>query len=99
MGMKTNITVQLTASQLRQAAELADNIEKQQAQLTALLTGQPISFKGGHKSIQTATGRKLSPASRKAISEGLRNKWAARKAGLTTAPASVVPSTPAVAKA
>jgi len=91
--MKTNIQVQLTASQLRQAAELADSIEKQQAQLTALLTGQPISFKGGVKSIQTATGRKLSPASRKAISDGLKQKWAARKANVATP--SVVPATTA----
>lgn len=74
---KNTSPVTLTAEQLRQAADLADNIAKQQNELTSLLTGQPIAFSSASKN---KGGNRFTPAQRKAISEGQKRKWAERKA-------------------
>jgi hypothetical protein len=83
-------TVSLTATQLRQAADLADEIQLKQNQLTALLSGEPVTFKGNTKTVKATVKTKggkrtLTPEQKASISAGLKAKWAARKAAKTTA--------------
>jgi hypothetical protein len=66
----------VTASTLRKALALAEDIENKQAQLNALLSGQTISTS------ERKTCRVVNSERSKAISEGLKRKWAERKAAL-----------------
>ena len=98
--MKQNTPTVLTATQLRQAADLADEIQTKQNQLTALLSGQPVTFSGSPTTVKTGKGKgntgKRTPAQRAKIAEGLRAKWAERKAAAAkaAAPATPAPVTP-----
>lgn len=69
--MKTNY---LTAANLRKATALAEKIEREQAELQALLNGTGL---------KKAKRNKRTPAQKKLISEGLRKKWALKKAAQT----------------
>lgn len=69
---------------LRRAVALAETIESKQAELRALLRGQTSPRKSA-KSV-SRKGR-FSPAQRAKISQGLKAKWAERKAAKNTSPA------------
>lgn len=75
--MKNTTTVSLTSAQLQQAADLQKTIEISQNELTALLMGQSVT-----KAKSTGKGHKApkTEAQKAAISEGLKAKWAERKA-------------------
>jgi hypothetical protein len=77
--MKTLNPNQLTAAQLRQAADLADNIATMQGQLDALLGGQPVAIAA------SKGGGRFTPAQRKKISEGQKRRWAERHAAQAVA--------------
>ena len=91
--MKTNKNSPiLTASQLRTAANLADEIEAKQNQLTAILSGGSITFKST-KNVTVVGGKRQFSAEVKAkIAAGQAARWArvraekAKQAG-NTAPA------------
>jgi hypothetical protein len=80
----TKNNIGLTSEQLRQAADLQDSITKQQNQLTALLTGQKVTFKG---KVVGKTNVKVTrtPEQRARIAEGQRARWAAKRAAATPA--------------
>ena len=81
--MKTP-TVSLTPAQFRQAADLQETIEVSQRALTALLSGQTVSFKGTSKATKVAAStngkRQMTPEQKAKISAGLAKKWAEKKA-------------------
>jgi hypothetical protein len=75
--MNKTSTLNLTASQLRQAATLADEIEAKQNQLTALLSGGTNTLQGSNKGAKTPPGhRKFSPTVRAKIAAGQKARWA-----------------------
>jgi hypothetical protein len=92
--MKQNIVLTTpSVATLKRAAELAESIERQQNELTALLTGQPVSFTpSAPRARKGKKGTKLSPAEKARISAGLKARWAERKAA--AAAASKSPATP-----
>jgi hypothetical protein len=78
----------LTSSQLRQAADLKDQIEKLQKQITNILgTATPTATDGRKKK------RTMSAAARALISAAQKKRWAARKR-----PTPVVPKPKAKSK-
>ena len=88
--MKITFSANTSVATLRRATALAENIEAKQAELRALLSGQTSTRKSG-KSVKKAS--RFSDAQRALISEGLKRKWAERKAAKA---ASATPATPAV---
>lgn len=80
--MKVNL------STLRRATVLAEKIEAMQGELNALLSGQTVTRKGS-KSVKKAN--RFTPEQRAKISEGLRAKWAERKAAKAAATALPLP--------
>ena len=64
----------LSVSVLKRATALAEKIEREQAELQALLNGTEI------KKVKRS---KRTPAQRKLISEGLKSAWAVKKAAKT----------------
>ena len=92
--MKTNTNVVLTAVQLRQAADLAQEIEAKTAQLDAILNGENVAFsktpaksKGGK--------RTLTQAQKDAIAAGQRKRWKKFHASQPATPAAAPVATPA----
>lgn len=86
----------LSPAKLREAADLQESIAKQQNRLTALLSGKPVTFTSPKAALKTKSkqgrkrGSKFTPAQKARISEGLKRKWAERKAAqAATAPSAV----------
>ena len=86
----------LTASQLREAANLAESIEAQQNKLTALLSGGTVKFTSTKSTVSSGGKRVLSPAVKKRIAEGQRARWAAIHASKTAPAATPAKASPAV---
>jgi len=92
-SMKITFSPNVSVVTLRKAVALAESIEQKQAELQSLLTGQTVASRGRPSVKKYARGkRKFSPEQRAKISEGLKAKWAARKA---LAAASSTPSSTA----
>lgn len=74
----------MNVSTLRRATALAERIENMQTELAELLAGNGAR---GRKSACRIVKHRRTPAQRAAISEGLKRKWAERKAVTDSAPA------------
>ena len=88
--MKVNepsITGQFTAEQLRQAADLLEQIETLQAEYDSLMSNGITA--GEVTPSATHTKRKLSPQARAAIAEGQRKRWAKQNT-FVTVPATII---------
>lgn len=72
------VTANLTSAQLRQAADLADEITAKQNLLTALLSGQTVNT--NDTTVTVGGKRQLSPEAKAAIAQGQKNRWAKRNA-------------------
>jgi hypothetical protein len=79
--MKQTSNAVLTTAQLQQAAELSASIDKQTAQLTALLNGTTFTS----TKVTTVNGKRvMSPATKARIAAGQKARWAAKNATKAT---------------
>ena len=78
-SMKITFSPNIGVAVLKRATALAEHIESKQAELRALLNGQTAAPRKASKSVSKRANR-FTPAQRASISEGLRRKWAERKA-------------------
>ena len=80
--MSTN----LSAAQLRQAADLTEKIEQLQEQLSQLLAGNAVATKAAAPEVAAKPGkRRMSAAGRAAIAAGQKARWAKKASKVKTA--------------
>ena len=86
LASNMNAMISLTAQQLRKAADLKEQIEGLENELNQLLGGAKTAESGAKTKVQR------SAAWRKALSESMKAKWAARKGQAVVARAAEKPT-------